>query len=364
MNNKLAYLCGSKSWGGLEMNHIRNAAWMAKRGHDVVVIGLAQSPFHQAASEQNLRFISIAEYRKYFDRKGILELLAILKKEAVSHLLIRSNYDMSITASVKRLLKEKLHTSYFIEMQLGVKKTGIHHRLRYRYIDLWASPLNWLYDQVRELTHFKNELVVIPSGLDLSEFIRRPSMADAREQLELPSYGILLGLIGRFDEKKGQLLLLKALNKCTNDNIKIVLLGESTRGEETTYFQSMTRFIVENELDSRVFIQGFRNDISTFYSAVDWVVMASDSETFGMVTIESFACGTPVLGSNSGGTPELLENEQGGILFKSGDAADLAQKIDQISKISPPAAKSLVQMASKYDHKNVCLAVEKALNLR
>ncbi|MDG1429593.1 MAG: glycosyltransferase [Crocinitomicaceae bacterium] len=363
MNNKLAYLCGSKSWGGLEMNHIRNAAWMSKRGHDVVVIGLAKSPFHQAASEQNLRFIPIRTYRKYFDRKGAFELLAILKREAISHLLIRSNYDMSIAASVKRFLKEKLHTSYFIEMQLGVKKTGIHHRLRYRYIDLWSSPLNWLHDQVQELTHFKNELVVIPSGLDLNEFETQLTKSQAREVLELSTNAFLLGLIGRFDQKKGQLLLLNALNKCTNNNVKIVLLGEPTRGEETNYFQEMTRFIEENELNSRVFIRNFRKDISTFYRAVDWVVMASDAETFGMVTIESFACGTPVLGSNSGGTPELLENEEGGTLFESGNSTDLARKIDQISSSKQPSAERLVQIACKYNHNDVCLAVEKALKL-
>ncbi len=364
MKNRLAYLCSSKSWGGLEMNHLRNAVWMSKRGHSVIVIGLSGSLYQIQAEEMGLSFIEIKPYRKYYDRKGAKELKTLLKSESVTHLIIRSNYDMCITASVKRSLNDHLHTSYFMEMQIGVKKTGLLHTLRYRQIDLWSCPLNWLSNQVKEMTRFKNELIVIPSGLDLSNFEVLPNRSDSRTKLELKNDETLLGLIGRFDPQKGQLLLLEAMTKCRNNNFSVVFLGEPTMDEGVEYANSMNRFIKDHGLEKRVSIRGFRKDISTFYSAVDWIVMATKAETFGMVTIEAFACGTPVLGSNAGGTPELLENEYGGRLFESMNSTDLARKIDNIvSNMNFPDSEKLKTIAKKFDHNLVCLTVEKALHL-
>ncbi|MFT5779085.1 MAG: D-inositol-3-phosphate glycosyltransferase [Crocinitomicaceae bacterium] len=364
MKSKLAYLCSSKSWGGLEMNHLRNAEWMAQRGHDVVVIGLASTPFQERALEMGLSFIAVESYRKYYDVRAVRRLKALLERENVTHLIIRSTRDMSITAGVKQKMRKQLHTSYFMEMQLGVKKTNLAHTLRFRQIDLWSCPLNWLADQVGEMTRFKNELVVIPSGLDLSKFTPLISQDVARKILGLPTDVRIFGLIGRFDPQKGQLLLLNAMKQCSQQNFSVVLLGEPTRDEGEAYFNSMQQIIADNQLEERVLIRGFREDIVPFYSAVDWFVMATKAETFGMVTIESLACGTPVLGSNAGGTPELLEHETSGRLFESMNAEDLAEKIDAICEGNEKFdSTKLREMTEKYDHHKVCSAVEKALGL-
>jgi glycosyltransferase involved in cell wall biosynthesis len=105
-------------------------------------------------------------------------------------------------------------------------------------------------------------------------------------------------------------------------------------------------------------------DVTVFFAAVDWFVMATKAETFGMVTIESLASGTPVLGSNAGGTPEILNGNEGGELFTTLDSTDLAKKIDEIIDNNiQPAPNDLKEMAKVYDHDKVCEAVEKALNL-
>jgi glycosyltransferase involved in cell wall biosynthesis len=62
-----------------------------------------------------------------------------------------------------------------------------------------------------------------------------------------------------------------------------------------------------------------------------FVVMPSESyETFGMVVLEAYAAGKPVLASNLGGIASLVENGNTGLLFNSGDATDLARQIDTL----------------------------------
>ena len=364
MKAKLGYLCSSESWGGLEMNHLRNASWMQERGHSVVVLCVMDSPIERNARERNLNVLLIAKHKKYYDFKNARKLRGIIVANGITHLLIRSTYDMSILASVKRKMGDKLHASYFMEMQLGVKKTNLLHSLRFKYIDVWSCPLNWLKDQVQQWTKFKNNLVVIPSGLDLSQFKNLPTKTETRSVLEIPTDKITFGLIGRFDQQKGQLLLLEAMNSCEDKNFNLVFLGEPTLHEGDGYFNQMKEFIRFNKLQNRVFIRPYRKDTAVFYSSIDWLVMATKAETFGMVTIESLACGTPVLGSNAGGTPEILKIDEGGMLFNSLDALDLTNKMDLICREKVTySAEKLKSIAKQYDHHKVCEMIEQTLDL-
>lgn len=364
MGIKLAYFCSSNSWGGLEMNHLRNASWMAERGHAVLVLGVDSSPIHSHALQLNLPFIPIEAQRRWYDFKAVRNIQQLLQSEGVSHFIVRKPGDMSLAAGLKSKLKDQLHVSYFMEMQLGIRKKSIFHTIRYRNIDVWSCPLNWLKKQVESQTHFKNKLVVIPSGIRLSDFENLPSRSSSREHLNLPSEAIIFGMAGRFDPKKGQLILLEALQKSRHKDFFVLLMGETTQNEGTEYEQSMHEFIRKNDLEERVIFRPYGINLTHFYRSINWMVMASLSETVGMVTIESLASETPILGSNAGGTPEVLNSNEGGMLFETMNSDDLVHKMDEIIESSVTRdPKKLKNLSKQYDHHAVCAKVEVALGI-
>lgn len=337
---------------------------MHQRGHEVFVFCLEHSRFETEAKLAGLQVIPIARHRKYYDFSKGRRFVGLLKKHQITHLLIRANRDMSILAYAKYTLGNRLHTAYFMEMQLGVKKTNPFHTARFRYIDLWACPLPWLQEQVKVMTKYPRETVLIPSGVNLSKFHPQPTKEAARKQLDLPHDVPIFGLMGRFDPQKGQLLLLDAMAHAQQKNFHVLLLGEPTFEEGEAYFESIEAMIETNQLTDRVQIRPFMKDVRSFYTAIDWFVMATRRETFGMVTVESLACGTPVLGSNAGGTPEILEHRRGGVLFETMNRDDLAAQIDQILNENVHFnSDDLRSMAQRYDHNSVCELVEKALGL-
>lgn len=364
MGIKLAYFCSSTSWGGLEMNHLRNALWMSKRGHNVVVLGVANSHIHSHADQFGLPFVPIESHRRWYDFKAVRRAQHIIQTEGITHFIIRKPGDMSLAAGLKYRLKEKLHVSYFMEMQLGIRKKSIFHTIRYRYIDVWSCPLNWLKKQVQDQTHFKNELVVIPSGIRLEDFEVLPSREASRKELNLPQESFIFGMAGRFDPKKGQLVLLEAMQKASHKNFLILFMGENTQHEGSDYKQSLDRFIAENNLENRVVFRPYASTITHFYRSINWMVMASESETVGMVTIESLAAETPVLGSDAGGTPEIMNNSEVGLLFESMNSDDLAAKIDEIVSTPPPyEPQKLKKLIAPFDHHAVCEKVEAVLGI-
>jgi glycosyltransferase involved in cell wall biosynthesis len=365
LKHKLAYLSGSMSWGGLEMNHVKNANWMHQRGHEVVLIGLKDSPFLKAAISYGLTVISIERHRKYYDVRKGYRLAKILASIDVTHLILRDNRDLSTAVLAKRFSKRTIHLSYFMEMQLGVKKKSLFHTLRYRNIDLWSCPLDWLKAQALTMTNMpKERIVVVYSGVELSRFFHLPEKSKARDQLALTTKHHMVGLIGRFDPHKGQLVLIEALKHLKDSSIHVCLLGESTREEGNTYELKMKDTIQRLGLTERVHIRPFREDIETFYAAMDLIVMATRSETVGMVTIEALACGIPVVASNSGGSPEILNFGQLGRLVPPSDPKELASAIESFFKLEWNVNKQqLVERAADFDHQKICIEVEKALKL-
>jgi glycosyltransferase involved in cell wall biosynthesis len=366
MGHILGYLCSSTSWGGLEMNQLKNAGWMLERGHKVFLLCKKDSPIEKAAKEASIPILTIEKHKKYYDFSAGKKLASIIDSNQISHLIVRDTRDMSVAVIAKRKAKSILHLSYFMEMQLGVKKTNLLHTIRFSYFDVWSCPLNWLKQQVLTMTKMKPSKVhVIPSGLDLKQFELEVTKSDARKELNLPENVIIIGLIGRFDPHKGQVLLLEAMKLAKDKQFICCFLGEPTKEAGSEYVDLMHKTIEDNQLKERVFISPFRKDIATFFKAIDAFVMASKAETFGMVTIEAMACGVPVIASNAGGSPEILDFGKFGMLFEPLNPESLARKIDlfceEPNAFSPQA---LQKEAVKYTHDGVCSEVEKLLKLK
>ncbi|MFO0495248.1 MAG: glycosyltransferase family 4 protein [Flavobacteriia bacterium] len=362
---KLGYLCSSMSWGGLEMNQLRNASWMKERGHSVLLFCRENSPISINAADAGVPIHFIDAHKKYYDFKAGKLLAKKINEQNITHLIVRDTRDMSVAAIAKRKSISPIHLSYFMEMQLGVKKKNLFHTIRFSYFDLWSCPLTWLESQVKEMTHFDaRKIQVIPSGIDLIPFDSTTNKSEAREKLDLPLDKLVFGLIGRFDPHKGQLLLLEALKMIADPKCVVCLLGEPTKEAGTEYLEKMKAFIDEHELSDKVFIRPFRKDISTFYRAIDAFIMASKAETFGMVTVESIAAGTTVIASNAGGSPEILGFGRLGLLFEPMNASSLAAQMTNFMenpfKFHP---KSLTDEARKYDYNKMCEKVEKALGI-
>lgn len=360
---KIAYVCSSLSLGGLELNHFRNALWMQARGHDVLMYAPEESPLFKKASDAGLVCFHITHQRKYYAWSAAISLARSLKKEQVSHVFIRDNRDMSMMATVKAILGKAIVTAYFMEMQLGVKKTGILHSIRFNYLDYWFCPLPFLEKQVHEWTGINpSKIHLVPSGIDRSA-IKRIAKDVARTQLDLPLHGFTFGLVGRFDVQKGQLLVLEALQRCENAAINLVFLGEPTRNETNHVMEKMETFITEHHLADRVFIRPFMQEVGVFYSALDALIMATKAETFGMVTLEAIAHGIPVLGSNAGGTPDLLNQEAFGRLFEPLNAKDLALQMNKM--VSNPVVFNpdlWEQHVARFDHHAVCKSIEQVVS--
>ena len=158
----------------------------------------------------------------------------------------------------------------------------------------------------RELYHVaSNRVVKIPGGADLRRFHPAGDRACVRRELGLPEAGGLLLTVRNLEPRMGLDHLVHAFKALSRrrPGVALVVGGEGPlRGQ----LESLVRTL---GLGSRVRFVGFIPDeeLPRYYQAADLFILPSvQLEGFGLVTVESLACGTPVLGSRVGATPEIL----------------------------------------------------------
>jgi glycosyltransferase involved in cell wall biosynthesis len=110
-------------------------------------------------------------------------------------------------------------------------------------------------------------------------------------------------------------------------NIKLIVAGDGD------YLPGAKQLAKDLGIAHKVIFPGFvRNeDTSLFYNASDVFIFPTlRLESFGIVIAEAMACGKPVIASNIGSIPDVIDNGVNGILFPSGDFRELANQIKRL----------------------------------
>ncbi len=365
----LGLLCNSSSWGGLEMNVLALAKRMSARGWPVVIYGREDSTLAEFAQTSGVRFSHLRSEFKFGDVLNARRLARALERDGVTALINNLGSDIFLSTLAKRFCKTPLRLFYYQHMQLGMDKRDAFHSWLYKQLDGWLAPLPGFVTSLQEKTTFDvSKAHVIPFGVDMERFTAdAPEKPQARATLDLPQDAFIAGVVGRLDPKKGQLTLIEALAllHAKYSNLHILILGDRTHGEHETYEQTLRQRAQQLGIGARVHFRPHRKDVETAYAALDVFAMTSESETYGMVTLEAMASGVPVIGTNAGGTRELIEDGVTGLLYEYEDAGGLAgglSKLLQDSALPEKLAKNARErVAQEFTYQRQCQLLEEAL---
>jgi len=191
------------------------------------------------------------------------------------------------------------------------------------------TPSNWLANHASDSKIFSDKNIeVIPNGIDLNLF--KPTKKKiARNILDLPQEKKIVGfgaMNATSNPIKGYEKLEKAKQYLMNENFSEELLF-LVFGNSHRYLDSCGKVNTQ-------YLGTITDDItlSLVYSAADAMVVPSLIDNLPNTTVESIACGTPVISFEAGGIPDIVDHESNGFLAKPYDPKDLASGITWILK--------------------------------
>jgi glycosyltransferase involved in cell wall biosynthesis len=229
----------------------------------------------------------------------------------------------------------------------------------------WCDRLIVLTDRGRE-EHLamgvgrSDQFVTIPSGIDPERFEDLSERREyARAEFRIPDGSRVVGCVARLVKIKGIRYLVEAMEELVRQDpaLRLLLVGD---GEERASLESR---IASGPLRARAILTGALPNPSMALAAMDVFVLPSLNEGQGRAVVEAMAAGIPVVASDVGGLPEVLDEGAAGILVPPASPAALAAAVWRLFT-EPETARSLAGAArrrihGRYDRESMVAAVER-----
>jgi glycosyltransferase involved in cell wall biosynthesis len=227
----------------------------------------------------------------------------------------------------------------------GNKLVTIHDLIFLRYPKYYSFIDRWIYKRkFKQAIQNADEVIAASqqTASDIIQFFQTDSSKisvvyqncdeqfsqvyalEAKEQLKKKYHlaDAYMVCIGTIEQRKNQLLVLKAFHQANLPQVELVFVGRKTK-----YAEELSTYIYNNELQTRVkFIEGAPfSDFPLFYQAAMFAVYASEFEGFGIPVLEALRSNTYTIVANTSSLPEVGGDAV--TYFEYNDANDLAQKM-------------------------------------
>jgi glycosyltransferase involved in cell wall biosynthesis len=230
---------------------------------------------------------------------------------------------------------------YVVTVQRMESKSVIK-RMVYRRAAICIGASRAVGEYFREIGC--QNIEIIPNGVDLKKF---------ENLTRKPHDDFVIITVARLEKVKGINYLIEAVSRLNLNGTRIILdiIGE---GSERRSLENLTERL--NLRDRVRFLGEIPNEqISEYLAGGDCFVLSSLREGFGIVILEAQAAGLPVVASNVGGIPDLVEDGKTGLLVKPEDPDQLAVAINRVYSGWRPSGISL----EKYDWQDIADRVYK-----
>ena len=187
-------------------------------------------------------------------------------------------------------------------------------------------------NHLKATKYFKQDIKVIYNGVDNNVFNKENECDYIREEFNIPSDSIIVGMIGRINAWKGQADFLSAMEIVLkeNKNVYAMLVGGVFEGEEWRIDEVKNKISSIKDKD-RIIFSDYRSDSKNIHSLYDVFVMPSiNPDPLPTVVLESMASSTPIVGYKHGGVCEMVKDGYNGFFADVRDVEELALNIDKL----------------------------------
>lgn len=329
----------SKGWGGQEIRILDESRGMIARGHDVRLAAPLEATIFGEAKRRAIPVYAIALDRRR--PKSLRALRALIREFAPDVVVTHSSSDSWLTALATR----------FLSPQPAVV------RLRHLSGPVARGPLNrWLYGKVparvvttgaminrmliERLSLDPARLSAIPTGTDLDRFKPGDRIA-ARKALGLPLGAKIIGIVATLRSWKGHRFLVEAMIDTKLADARLILIGDGPQEE------ALRAQIAARNLNERVTLAGRQDDVVPWLHALDiFALPSTDSEGVPQALMQAMACELPVVTTAAGAIPELVRDQENGLVVTAESAKALADAIARLLA-DEPLAKRLAAAARR-----------------
>ncbi len=333
---KIGIVC-YPTFGGSGVVATELGVGLAKKGHEVHFISYAQ-PMRLDSFHENIIFhaVEIPHYPLFEFHLYTLALagkiIDVVKYEELEILHVHYAIPHTVSGFLSRdiLGRENLKlvtTLHGTDITLVGLEPSFHPIVKYA-LDR-SDSITAVSQHLREKTeqHFtcRRDIEVIPNFVDTNVYKRNTN--EAIKKRFAPNNEKIIMHVSNFRKVKRVTDVIKIFQEILKKQEAVLLMAGD--GPESSEAERMCR---ELKICGKVKFLGQQSGLPELLSLADLFLLPSQSESFGLSALEAMSCGVPVIGSNIGGIPEVIEHGETGFVAELGDTERMGRyAIDLLS---------------------------------
>lgn len=327
---KVAVICIAPGFGGLELYAEKVARYYQSRNVFAFFVGLQGAFLQERIQNDKLSARFVNPINVSFPILTAWRLAKWLESENVDIMHIHSRFDLPLASIAKKLSRRRVAIVYTRQMALTRPKRDPWHRFQYRQVDRLLTITKKLRNEaIAFLPMSSKNIHVLYYGVPEPEYVNRNLCAKLPGWKKAETNDFRVAIFGRIKPEKGQYLLIEALSHLSRRGIKVNawMVG---RPMDAKYIERLHEKVQQYNLQEQVLFVDFIKDPQNLMPCFNAIILASHNETFGLVLAEAMRSRVAVIGSNSGGVTEIIEDGKTGLLFESGNSKALADCIEKL----------------------------------
>jgi len=317
----LFHIDAGREWRGGQRQSLFLVRELKKKGYPVYFVVQPGSPLHKKAIEAELNVFPL-KMRSELDFWAAFRLSRAMKKQKCRLVHFHDAHGLAVGAIAARWAKVPLR---FITRRVDfpLKKNRFSRRKYMQDINAIIAISEGVKKVLIDSGIPSRIIHVVPSGIDFSSFEEVKSRDFLRREFSFAADDYLVGVVAALEDHKGHTYLLQASKILRKEapNIKIIIVGTGSLRME------LDKQTKELGVEDMVFFLGFREDVPRILASLDLFVLSSHLEGLGSSILDAMACRLPVVATRAGGIPEIVTDNETGILVPLRDPEALARAI-------------------------------------
>ena len=312
--------CLSPDLGGLELFALNCFTSFKGKTNTLIVVAPDTKLDSYLENEQRLH----VKRNKLFPIIPALKLAAIIDENDIDIVHFHWTKDIATVVLAKVLSKKKPKIMQTRNMTMTRFKDDFYHRWLYKNIDIMHAVTYQVKAQIEKFipSDICPHVEVIYMGTEEKK-IANQILLDLKNRYGLVDE-FVVGIVGRIEDAKGQYLVIEAIAKLKELNIKAMIVGHTM---DEIYLDELKKKAKELGVQDKVIFSGFTKEVDAHMQLFDVNILATPRETFGLVVIEAMMNKVCMCATNNGGPLEIIEDKKDGLLFDR-TSEDLAKKIE------------------------------------
>lgn len=315
----------SSGWGGQEIRILAESKAFRDRGANVYIATQPDGQLFKKATEAGFVVIPV-KMHKGLNFAAIGKFLSIIKSRRIDLVHTHSSVDHRLAAIAARLSGRPIVRSR--HLSTPIKRSPFSKALYTKFADRIITSGEFIRQaMITENGMPASHIVSIPAGIDVQQFSLDRTFSDIRAELRIPSSCFVVGIVGVLRSWKGHVDLIEAVAQLRNNlpNIRLLIVGEGVTRPV------LEQLIADHNLGNIVLLTGHQPDPAHYINAMDVVVLPSyANEATSQVLPQAMSMRRPVISTDIGGLPEVVINEQTGLIVPPRNPTAIAAALQRI----------------------------------